>query len=181
MRKPDYWDDAALEACGAIFAANRLLDTTIDDIAEDLDLFIGLYFENHTGQDFSPAVVNQWKAIGADAISIDHQRATRDGFQPLTVSTVVGTLIKKQHDYGHENIRRFGRSGLIMRCHDKVARLKNLYGADLVPNHESINDTLLDIVGYATIGIMWEQEKFLLPLGPPGKVASLLASAEETR
>jgi hypothetical protein len=181
MRQPDLWDDAALEACGAIFAANRIPETTINNITEDLDLFIGLYFDNQAGQDFSLAVVNQWKVIGADAIALEHQRAARDGFEPLTVDTVVSTLVRKQQDYGHENIRRFGRSGLIMRCHDKVARLNNLYGADLVPNHESINDTLLDIVGYATIGIMWEQEKFLLPLGPPKKVAKLLARTQETR
>jgi hypothetical protein len=169
MGEPDFWNDAALEACGAIFEAPRIETTTVENITVDLDLFIGLYFENNIGHDFTKAVINQWKVIGADALSIDHQRAARDGFTPLSVEFVVNTLVKKQQDYGHENIRRFGRSGLIMRCHDKVARLNNLYGADFKPNHESINDTLLDIVGYATIGIMWECEKFMLPLAPPKK------------
>ena len=56
-----------------------------------------------------------------------------------------------------------------MRCHDKVARLKNLYGSDFEPNNESIEDTLLDIVGYSAIGIMWESGTFLLPLKPSEK------------
>jgi hypothetical protein len=78
--------------------------------------------------------------------------------------TLVKTLIRKQRDYGPENIRRFGRQGLMVRMHDKIARLENLTLKKDDPNNESIDDTVMDIAGYAAIGIMWESQKFLLPL-----------------
>jgi len=51
--------------------------------------------------------------------------------------------------------------------HDKVARLENLLSSDDgggKPNNESIEDNLMDVVGYAAIGMMWESRLFLLPL-----------------
>jgi hypothetical protein len=78
---------------------------------------------------------------------------------------LTSTLIRKQSDYGHNNIARFGRQGLIVRCHDKVARLKNLHlsRAGQAAN-ESIADTYTDIIGYSAIGMMWERGWFLLNL-----------------
>jgi hypothetical protein len=73
-------------------------------------------------------------------------------------------VIRKQCDYGHHNIARFGRLGLLVRMHDKIARLENLVSNEKNPSTESIDDTVMDIAGYAAIGIMWENQKFLLPL-----------------
>jgi hypothetical protein len=77
---------------------------------------------------------------------------------------ITETLIRKQHDYGHHNISRFGRHGLLVRVHDKIARLKNLMLKSASPNNESISDTYTDIVGYSAIGIMWERGWFGLEL-----------------
>lgn len=77
---------------------------------------------------------------------------------------ITETLIRKQHDYGHHNISRFGRHGLLVRVHDKIARLKNLMLQSASPNNESISDTYTDIVGYSAIGIMWERGWFNLEL-----------------
>ena len=74
------------------------------------------------------------------------------------------TLCRKQRDYGHHNIARFGMTGLIIRCHDKIARLENLLINNTVPGNESIYDTVMDIAGYSAIGIMWARNEFLLPL-----------------
>lgn len=78
---------------------------------------------------------------------------------------ITATLIRKQTDYGHHNIARFGRHGILVRCHDKVARLKNLHlmrsGSAM---NESLMDTYVDIIGYSAIGMMWEREWFLLDL-----------------
>lgn len=55
----------------------------------------------------------------------------------------------------------------MVRMHDKVARLENLLlqlDGGGKPENETIQDNLLDVVGYATIGIMWESMTFLLPL-----------------
>lgn len=76
-------------------------------------------------------------------------------------------LVKKQMDYGHENIKRFGRIGLIVRIQDKVARLENLISKGIDedgPQNESLLDNVIDVMGYSAIGIMWEKEEFLLPL-----------------
>lgn len=176
MRQTQFWDDAALEVCGAVFATSTDNPTSIKDLRKQYDQFADLYFDNHAGAEFAKPVERQWSLLASQAIRLSRQLST-----PLTVDSVTTTLISKQRDYGHENIRRFGRNGLIMRCHDKVARLENLSGADFEPSNESIADTLLDIVGYSVIGIMWEQELFLLPLAPPRNVPELLANRKETR
>ena len=77
---------------------------------------------------------------------------------------LLNVIIRKQRDYGHENIARFGRTGLLVRLHDKVARLENLLGSGNVPNNESIEDNIGDVIGYCTIGAMWEEGTFLLAL-----------------
>ena len=78
---------------------------------------------------------------------------------------ITETLIRKQTDYGHHNIARFGRHGILVRCHDKVARLKNLHLARSgSAMNESIMDTYVDIIGYSAIGMMWERGWFLLEL-----------------
>lgn len=81
---------------------------------------------------------------------------------------IANTVIKKQHDYGPNNISKFGTYGLIVRLHDKIARLENLLsstrkGTNLVQD-ETIFDTLTDIVGYCTVGLLWVNDKFLLPM-----------------
>lgn len=78
--------------------------------------------------------------------------------------SILETLIKKQKDYGHENISRFGRYGILIRTHDKLARLKNLQKTKNTPENESVTDTYTDIVGYSAIGMMLERDWFGLPL-----------------
>lgn len=81
---------------------------------------------------------------------------------------IANTVIRKQHDYGPNNISKFGTYGLIVRLHDKIARLENLLsstrkGTNLVQD-ETIFDTLTDIVGYCTVGLLWVDGRFLLPM-----------------
>ena len=78
------------------------------------------------------------------------------------------TVIRKQHDYGPNNIAKFGLHGLVIRIHDKIARLENLtsekrLGESLVSN-ESVFDTCLDIIGYSVVAIMWLYGIFLTPM-----------------
>lgn len=79
-------------------------------------------------------------------------------------ANILATLCRKQNDYGHENIARFGRLGLLVRVHDKIARLHNLLAKGGVPQNESIEDTYVDIVGYSAIGMMVERGWFGLQL-----------------
>ena len=78
---------------------------------------------------------------------------------------MVSTLVKKQLDYGHGNINKFGTTGILVRLSDKVQRFKNLSSKKLKPQVESIQDTLLDIVGYCVIGLMYDDGTFQLEVG----------------
>lgn len=69
------------------------------------------------------------------------------------VDTIATTLVDKQHDYGHDNILWGGPEGVLVRAHDKIARLKNLLRRD-EPANESLRDSWLDLAGYAIIGVM---------------------------
>lgn len=103
-------------------------------------------------------------------------------FKPnVALTMVLDTIISKQHDYGHDNILWGGVEGIVIRAHDKVARIKNLMkrqsemsvslptsqdGTTLTvtPKNESLADSWLDLAGYGLIGMMLERGTFELPL-----------------
>jgi hypothetical protein len=85
----------------------------------------------------------------------------------LTSSEILNTVIKKQKDYGHKNISKFGITGLVIRVHDKVARVENLMKKENYTNavgDETILDTLMDIIGYSIIAYMWLNNTFMYEL-----------------
>jgi len=101
-----------------------------------------------------------WSFVGRHALNI----LTITGWRP-DKDEMIATLIRKQKDYGPENIARFGNIGLLIRMHDKIARLENIYakcesdfnkavGVNAVSD-ETIIDTLIDIMGYSAIALMW--------------------------
>lgn len=159
------WDEAAQSALIRIYENIRKKPRAdLEQIRADLDDFIEESFHAATG--FDKAKV-RWAIIGADALELAALRG-----EPFDITEVHATLVRKQRDYGPENIRRFGRQGLMVRMHDKVARLENLLqtiDGGGKPQNESIRDNLLDVVGYAAIGIMWESMQFLLPLASPAQ------------
>jgi hypothetical protein len=73
-------------------------------------------------------------------------------------------LARKQNDYGHQNISNFGMVGIAVRMCDKIARLHNLETRGISPENETVRDTLDDIIGYAVIAKMWQDQTFLLEL-----------------
>jgi hypothetical protein len=60
----------------------------------------------------------------------------------------------KQKDYGSGNISAFGEFGVLVRCSDKVNRLKTLLEARRAPKHEALEDSWKDLASYGTIGLM---------------------------
>ncbi len=64
--------------------------------------------------------------------------------------------MKKNNDYGSNNILKYGIIGIIVRIGDKIARFENLSKnkSEQMVNDEKIEDTLLDIINYATYGEM---------------------------
>jgi hypothetical protein len=68
-------------------------------------------------------------------------------------------MIRKHEDYGPYNIAHApggAMNGLLVRMHDKMERLQNLFynGKSDTPNYESMEDTLMDLANYAIIGLM---------------------------
>ena len=67
-------------------------------------------------------------------------------------------MVRKHQDYGPYNIAHApggAMNGLIIRMHDKLERLQNLYyNKSDTPNYESIEDTLIDLANYAIIGLL---------------------------
>jgi len=65
--------------------------------------------------------------------------------------------VSKNNDYGSDNILKFGIIGIIVRLGDKIARYKNLTtnkNIEQKVKDESLKDTLMDIINYATYGEM---------------------------
>ena len=57
----------------------------------------------------------------------------------------------KQLDYGPNNILATGEMGCAVRAQDKVSRILHLLNKNSTPNHESLNDSWIDLGNYATI------------------------------
>lgn len=66
-------------------------------------------------------------------------------------------LVRKQHDYGHDNINAFGQLGLAIRMCDKIARYYNLARRGSRGMAEPMEDCLMDMVGYGVISrMLWD-------------------------
>lgn len=67
------------------------------------------------------------------------------------------TLKAKNHDYGDsyaDSVEEFGKVIMPIRISDKLSRLKTLLNSDdQKVNDESVEDTLLDLAGYAILGL----------------------------
>lgn len=154
------WDEASEQAVDDIFGyslSSRRTQAVIADLRTYLDAAIELNFD--AGNRSYDARYGSWREVGTVALLL----AKNIGVE-LSPEMVTSTLVRKQRDYGHENIRRFGSQGLYVRLHDKVARLENLLSSGATPENESLQDNVMDVVGYCAIGCMWEAQKFLLPL-----------------
>ena len=121
-------------------------------IRSTIDEMIDKFFMGNDELD-SP---NYWLRLGALSVK-SHE---------MDKEFVARTLCEKQNDYGPENIARFMHKGIILRLHDKVARLENLLNNGIEAKNEAIDDTYMDIVGYAVIGLMLLDNSFFYPLLP---------------
>lgn len=64
------------------------------------------------------------------------------------------TLIRKNRDYGDSFAKQYAKYGVmcgLIRMDDKMRRLENLVGGAEQNVDESIEDTLLDLAGYAIL------------------------------
>ena len=155
--EPANWKEAAEAASDIVFECVRKNPTvSVNDLLKHHERFIDTFFAKPN----SDLLISRWSTLGSMAI----EYSIKDG-SPISQKTLVTTLCKKQHDYGPNNILRFEQQGLMIRVWDKISRLENLTSQGYAPEvEESKIDTLLDIAGYSTIGIMLRRGWFRLPL-----------------
>lgn len=67
----------------------------------------------------------------------------------------VMVFLERQEKYGVGNISAFGLKGVIIRMNDKLERLKRAeFGNGGEVSDETVEDTLIDLLNYAAIGLM---------------------------
>jgi len=147
------WDEAAERHVFRIWdnSSNLHFEDPVKRIREHVDLMIESFFHGDKNLDSE----FWWLTLGSLVLLAYGE------LDPYEVSSI---LADKQRDYGPNNIARFAEKGLILRLHDKVARLENLLSSSGEAKNESIADTYLDIIGYSVIGLMWMNDEFFNPL-----------------
>lgn len=80
------------------------------------------------------------------------------------VSEALDLLVKKHNDYGPRSISASpggALNGLLVRLHDKIERAANINGKPVDKiNNETLRDTFLDILNYATIAVLVLDKKW---------------------
>ncbi len=69
-------------------------------------------------------------------------------------------FIKKNKDYGKDNILDNGELGIIFRINDKLRRLQNLATKSTEPENESCYENWQDIAVYAVIALLLRDGRF---------------------
>ena len=168
-KPPTTWDDAARRAVFQIFNHSFSTWDRLSDVREYLDYLIDEIGPESKKEISGNVAAEYWALLGRTAAVVAEKKEIfKEIDEELNywVDSISRILVRKQRDYGHHNIARFGRAGLLVRMHDKVARLENLLQWSTDPENESVVDNFIDVIGYASIGIMWERNWFLLPLAP---------------
>lgn len=178
------WQDSANQTVNSIFNSfyPDQFSSAVDSISKMSDYFDFVLLKTDGLNVLTKSALSTreglsiWEYLSHRAIealySINH---------PVDSDFILNVLISKQKDYGPNNIARFGTAGILIRMHDKIARLLNLlkrsdnnFNTATMINavqDESIADTLVDIIGYSVIAIMWttidvetDLPEFLLPM-----------------
>jgi hypothetical protein len=152
------WDAAAARVVKIIF---QILNAEYVDVRLGLKDIRRMYDEVWAMLSTNPEFSGEAAFFNVGAAAL---RAAGAAGVEINEENLVETLVRKQNDYGPENIARFGRDGILVRLHDKIARLENLASSGRDPKNESVSDNYLDVIGYCTVGVMWESGEFLLPL-----------------
>ncbi len=167
FEKPNNWEDGARKAVFQIIEHSFKTYNRLQDLRDYIDYLIDEMGPTSTKTLSAEVCAEYWNLFGssAHATAVKNNIFARYSKNPVDmIMHISDILIRKQHDYGHENIARFGRTGLLVRVHDKIARLENLAAKQVPPGNESVEDNYIDVIGYAAIGVMWERGWFMLDM-----------------
>ena len=172
---PRYWEDAAgLMAFRIDDARGRGLKhpnaeegffALLKAIREEYDTWcMKLY--GVLDEDIDETVVANW--FTAFATLVLDAGETHTEINIPDAESLLPLLVAKQHDYGHMNIQKFGLDGILVRMHDKIARLENLTMRSYDMGDEELceakADTIADLVGYCIIACMYAYDIWMLPM-----------------
>lgn len=151
----DTWDESCRQWVEYIARPQDIDDTdTYDTCERSRDHMVHLLeMELHDSKTMEMALTSTASAVAAYMAQLGI----------WDTDSIIRVLCSKQNDYGHHNINRFGMTGIVIRLSDKVERLLNLKGRQAL--NESTHDTLMDIVGYCVVGLMFLDGTFQLELG----------------
>jgi len=170
------WDAGARRATSLIIEKNDFIDlelrpfkkseihTTWDGmqgIRNYLDLIIDKIMNQDVYRPDMAEMSKDWINFGAICFGAGQKLNIFNKPAAGHIDEISDILVRKQRDYGHDNIARFGRVGIVIRLHDKVARLENLISRNVDPQNESVLDNFVDLIGYAAIGVMWEEDWYM--------------------
>lgn len=99
------------------------------------------------------------------------QNIPNDTFEKAVSSVIeemYEVMLAKQQDYGPGNISKFGELGVLVRASDKVERLSHLLQSGREPNHESLEDSWLDLANYGLIGLIVHRGLWGAPMADGG-------------
>jgi len=78
----------------------------------------------------------------------------------LVNDEMLKTFLKKHKDYGKGNILDMGELGIAFRISEKFNRIKHLCLSGNKPNHESVEDSWIDIAVYSVIAVLLKRGWF---------------------
>jgi hypothetical protein len=94
----------------------------------------------------------------------------RDAFIRNAFDECMGKMRQKGKDYSGEidclhNLSRHGLKGIVVRLGDKYERVDNLIWHNQKPavDDESVRDTLIDLINYCFLGLIFLDEENELP------------------
>lgn len=152
VQTPTTWNEAAAEAVREMIA-RQARPRTLQQLRDAYDGFF-------TPDLDESRLAAAWSEFGARC----KESSVTIAAKTLLWQEVIDTVIRKQRDYGKDNILRFGQAGLEVRVHDKLARLEHLEATGATPENESVADSVLDLVGYSVLGLLVARGWFELEL-----------------
>jgi len=159
---PTTWDEASLQALEyitSIVSTVKYEEPVWKKYNAILDSLASFVSWHEAASDFQ-----------AVSVMVDAGCMAMHSLVPLTLGVdkteMHKMLCRKQHDYGHGNISKFGLVGVAVRMCDKIARAENMTekGGASAQVTEPLKDAFEDIIGYAVIAVMLYRNTFMLPL-----------------